>query len=277
MRGLTLGVLIGFFAVTLAMVWRWSDERSAEADQYREEPRRVVEPASDYYETDEGNIGPREEQAGEGSARRDLSGVSGDSRASGVGEAMRGLSLALDLGFEREEALALARSQAPGVLLAFFAEHTHIDAEWLHRSGLDPKLLPELYARWAAGARKQEHDSAPGDVLLSRFSPGSDGGPYRAQRSFQPQDRTVFLHYSLPEHYQPEAVLVRWIQAPDDGRPPSEALQHFDRHPLTGDPRLRQEAWMRPAEGWDPGDYRVEIFSADAELQLLASQSYRVE
>lgn len=281
MRGLLLGVLVGFSAVTLLMVWRWSGAQTAEVGPPPVEPQRVAEPdwprgierAAVQYGA---GASPKEDLAKEGTARKDFPSVSGDSYG-GAESASQGLRMALTLGFEREEALALAQGQDPAALQTFFAEHTHIDADWLHRTGLSPEILPELYARWAAGAWERERTSAPGDVLLSRFSPASDGGPYRAQHSFQSQDRAVFLHYSLPEHYQPDAVLVRWVREPADGRQPTDALQHFDRHHLTGDPQLRQEAWMRPAEGWDPGDYRVEIFSADAELQLLASQSYRVD
>lgn len=207
---------------------------------------------------------PRDEPVGEGTTRREPSGDgqrhSAASATDAVQDALTELQLALDLEFEQREALALAQSYPTDVLVAFFAEHTHIDADWLHRNGLGPEWLPRLYARWAAGAGAEERSSASGQLLLSRYTPRLDGGPYRAQRRFHPQDRTVFLHYSLPERYQPDAVLVRWVQeqSTDRGQSPGNALQHFDRHQLTGDIHQRQEAWMRPSRGWTPGDYRVE-------------------
>jgi len=274
MRGLTVSVVFVFALVSALTLVRWATSPDPQSVEQVESPAPVpgsTEPQPVHH----GAVAPtREALAAEGSDRKDSE---VEEEEATVQRALRELCLALDLGFSSEEALALAHSYAPEVLAAFFAEHSHIDADWLHRNGLSSELLPELYARWATGAAPEERSSAPGNVLLSRYTPRLDGGPYRAQQRFHPEDRTVFLHYSLPERYQSDAVLVRWVREKGAGKEQGGPLQHFDRHHLSGDIHQRQEAWMRPARGWEPGDYRVDIFSADADLQLLASESYRVD
>ncbi|WP_027329580.1 hypothetical protein [Marinimicrobium agarilyticum] len=185
-------------------------------------------------------------------------------------ETLEELRLGLAVGFTREEALALARQVELEVLAAFFEAHSHISPDWLHRSGLPPEHLRPLYARWAAGSDRKAWELAPGDVLLSRYSPRHDGGPYRIQNGFQSEDRTVYLHYTVPQDYSAASVVIRWVHEGGSG------LSHFDYHPVTTGPGQRQEAWVRPKSGWEPGTYRVEIFGTNEALPLLAARTYTV-
>lgn len=184
--------------------------------------------------------------------------------------AQQDLALGLKLGFTRKEAMALVESVELEQLEIFFRERSHIDTDWLHRNGLSRTHLRELYARWASGSAAQDTPAAPGSVMFSRFSPGQDGGPYRIQDSFRAQDRMVFVHYQVPEQYAQASVVIRWTRQDDGG------LSHFDYHPLTSDPGQRQEAWVRPLDGWEPGVYRVEVYGTEPSLPLIAQQDYEV-
>lgn len=180
------------------------------------------------------------------------------------------LALGLSMGFTREEARALANSLKPSILAEFFQQRSHIGPDWLHRQGLPKDTLVALYARWAAGATPRESESAPGDILLSRFSPRQDGGPYRVQDSFRAEDRSVFVHYTLPENYHRDSVVIRWT------RKGEQSLNHFDYHKVSAGAGQRQEAWVRPRKGWEPGVYRVEVYGVDPSLPLIAQQDYKV-
>lgn len=184
--------------------------------------------------------------------------------------AQEDLALGLTMGFTRNEALALIDSVDLAELEAFFQQRSHIDIDWLHRNGLSRTHLRELYARWASGTASQEAPDAPEALTFSRHSPRHDGGPYRIQNSFRAQDRTVFVHYQVPEQYTQASVVIRWTRQDDRG------LSHFDYHPLTSDPGQRQEAWVRPRDGWEPGVYRVEVYGTEASLPLIAQQDYEV-
>ncbi len=184
--------------------------------------------------------------------------------------AQEDLALGLTLGFTRSEALTLVENVGLEELEAFFLERSHIDTDWLHRNGLSRTHLRELYARWASGTASQEAPHVPGALMFSRYSPRQDGGPYRIQNSFRAQDRTVFVHYQVPEQYAQASVVIRWTRQDDSG------LSHFDYHPLTSDPGQRQEAWVRPGDGWEPGVYRVEVYSTEPSLPLIAQRDYEV-
>jgi len=180
------------------------------------------------------------------------------------------LSLGIALGFTREEALALIQQTDLEQLEAFFSQRSHITADWLNRQGLGVEHLRELYARWAAGTPPELAPDNPGALIFSRYRSGQDGSPFRAQNRFSAQDRTVYLHYQVPTEYQQASVIIRWAREDQPG------LSHFDYHPLTDHTGLRQEAWVRPRQGWEPGTYRVEIYGAEPSLPLIAQRDYEV-
>ncbi|WP_157960481.1 hypothetical protein [Marinimicrobium alkaliphilum] len=179
------------------------------------------------------------------------------------------LHAALSLGFSRAELRAFAAEIDTDVLNRFFARHSHIDRDWLHRQGLDASLLSELYALWGAGAGLEALAEASEPAYISRFSAERDGGTLRLQDSFRQTDRTLYLRYSVPEDYSADSVLIRWSD--DQGQ-----LRHFDWHGLTESPGLLQEAWYRPAEDWAPGHYQVEVYSVGERPRLLGGADYRV-
>lgn len=157
----------------------------------------------------------------------------------------------------------------PSALATFFEERTHMDRAWLQRNGLDEGVLPELFRMYVGSGMTPGTEQAPEPVGLSTYAL-SHGNVGVYSDVFADKNSTVFLHYTVPPDYQADAVIIRWVET--DNR----SLVHVDRHYTNATPHERQEAWIRQPEGWAPGQYRVEIFAADAELTPLAATDYRV-
>jgi hypothetical protein len=156
----------------------------------------------------------------------------------------------------------------PRALATFFERHTHISLQWLHDNGLPQELLSELYRLYALDGSTPKTAAVPAPLGLTRYASGNAGPRYR--NVFADINTTIFLHYTVPDTYNADAVIVRWLDA--DNR----SLVHLDRHYLTATVYEVQEAWIRRPKGWAPGEYRVEVFSADSALTPLAAADYRV-
>ena len=64
--------------------------------------------------------------------------------------------------------------------------------------------------------------------------------------------------------------MIRWLRT---DRP---QILLFERHPITpGD--AYSYVWLRPKDGWEPGQYQVDVYSADEEVTSLAQGRYTVE
>lgn len=179
------------------------------------------------------------------------------------------LRWAASQGLPRDAVDRILRGIHPSALVTFFEERTHIDRAWLQRNGLDESILPELFRMYADSSVTPGTEQAAEPVGLSTYALRQGGmGVYTD--SFADQNSTVFLHYTIPPDYQPDGVIIRWVDT--DNR----SLVHVDRHLLNATPHERQEAWIRQPEGWAPGNYRIEVFGADAELSPIAAIDYRV-
>ncbi len=75
-----------------------------------------------------------------------------------------------------------------------------------------------------------------------------------------------FTYHNLPH----DQVLVKWSESAENG----EVLL-FKRYPLITS-NQHHYVWFDKDAPWDPGVYRVEIFSADADLTALAAGTYTV-
>ena len=72
------------------------------------------------------------------------------------------------------------------------------------------------------------------------------------------------------DHYEQDAVMVRWFRS---DRP---QILAFERYPInSGD--AYGHVWLHPKGGWEPGQYQVDVYSADEEVTPLAQGRYAVE
>lgn len=79
----------------------------------------------------------------------------------------------------------------------------------------------------------------------------------------------IYAFFDDPD-YEGHQVVSRWYNRS------TGTLVLMDRYSVRSD-RTRDYVWGRIDGGWEPGEYQVEFYSADAELRPLASGRFRVE
>lgn len=85
---------------------------------------------------------------------------------------------------------------------------------------------------------------------------------------FRPEARKIYAVFPS-ERYDDGHVVVHWYHSDDP------ELLLFDRYLVTpGD--AFSYVWLDRPRGWEPGEYRVEVYTGDEELRALAVGSYRV-
>ena len=88
---------------------------------------------------------------------------------------------------------------------------------------------------------------------------------------FPTEQRRIYVHFNYTNLPYDE-VLVKWIQVLGNE---GEVLI-LDKRPVDKNDS-QHYIWSQPANGWDRGTYRVELFSPDDELTLLAAGNYTID
>jgi len=141
---------------------------------------------------------------------------------------------------------------------------------------LDAEEIGELKDLRAYSARLAE--IAMADVLRPEvpdaaaqrvvFGTAPDAGDGAARAPFRPEAGRIYAVFPTAGDAG-DAVMVKWYR-----RDRPEILL-FQRYPIVpGDPR--GHVWLRPAAGWEPGQYKVDVFTGDESLTPVASGHYRV-
>lgn len=95
--------------------------------------------------------------------------------------------------------------------------------------------------------------------------PDAGGG---APGPFRPDTDRIYAVFPT-EGTASDAVMVKWYRR---DRPEILLFQRYAVVP--GDPR--GHVWLSPAEGWEPGQYKVDIYTGDETMTPVASGHYRV-
>ncbi len=85
---------------------------------------------------------------------------------------------------------------------------------------------------------------------------------------FDPEDRKIYAVFPS-ERYEYGHVVVHWYHSGDP------ELLLFDRYLVKPGDEFSY-VWLERPRGWEPGEYRVEVYSGDEELRALAVGSYRI-
>lgn len=119
------------------------------------------------------------------------------------------------------------------------------------------------------------------EIAVGKEHLGGDGvAPVIFARSVDPggqnvledsafHDRNRAIYAVFPTTPRSDAVYVKW-QRSDAAEP-----LHLGRHPIDT-ARDRNHVWLEPADGWGPGTYRVEVYTADAEVTPLAVGRFEI-
>ena len=89
-----------------------------------------------------------------------------------------------------------------------------------------------------------------------------------AQTRFTPQDPRIYAVFSTAA-YEQGAVMIKWYRSD----PPRILL--FKRYPIRPG-AAHGYVWLQPKEGWEPGEYRVDVYAADEAVTRLARGRYSI-
>jgi hypothetical protein len=89
-----------------------------------------------------------------------------------------------------------------------------------------------------------------------------------ARSYFEPYQRRIYAVFPTAE-YERDAVMMKWYRS----NPPQILL--FERYPIRPGEAYGY-VWLQPKEGWEPGQYQVDIFAADEAVTRLARGHYTV-
>ena len=148
----------------------------------------------------------------------------------------------------------------------------------LNHSGLDPLWL-------------QSHGFTPGSPALERLHSLLDGqlqltSTNAKQIAFGPQGGTAqqtggaapvlsmyerYVNAALPtQELSGDSVLLRWRNASDN------TVIHLSSQALSSQENGVMPLWMHSPTNWEPGHYRVEVLTPNAELGLLAAGEFSI-
>jgi hypothetical protein len=174
------------------------------------------------------------------------------------------LRQAITTGLADEEIAALLASLDDAEVLAMFNE-TYMDLRWMQEHGIDAAARRRLAALWLSNGPSAATAPVEGTIGFR----GGSSVAVAAPAVFNAEERYVHADFARPPGYRGDAIIVRWVDLD------SRSVVSVDRHPIGA--AAAQEVWMRAAQDWKPGRYRVEVFGADAGLQPLAAASFTVQ
>lgn len=154
-------------------------------------------------------------------------------------------------------------------LTASISSLTDIAAEKVTESG-DPKAYARRLAELAMeGLLQVQSDPSPSvkNVTFSEEVVGTAGRP-TTLTNFSGDGR-ILATFPMGDYGRDE-VFVKWTRVDD----PKILL--FNHYPIKSDAETNY-VWMRPEDGWDPGEYRVDFYTADDSLTPIAGGWYVVD
>jgi hypothetical protein len=132
--------------------------------------------------------------------------------------------------------------------------------------------MPAFAARLAEVAMEDivEPGAEPtgGGRVLFTTSPETDDPASLARSRFTSQDARIYAVFPTADYAQ-GAVMIKWYRSD----PPQILL--FRRYAIRPGDRYGY-VWLRPKDGWEPGQYRVDVYAADEAVTRLARGHYSV-
>ncbi|WP_133166254.1 hypothetical protein [Marinobacter fuscus] len=152
-------------------------------------------------------------------------------------------------------------------LQQFVLNNTHLTLDDLFGYQNPTKAVRTLVDRWL---NNTGIFSGEGARLLFSARAASGTNRLNVQSKFLSLNKSLYAHYKVPDDYSKTFVYLKWTSTSDD------ALLILDKQPLTGTAPEMQQAWLRYTDGWPPGEYQVELISAEEGLSVLAAQAFEV-
>ena len=153
-------------------------------------------------------------------------------------------------------------------LLQFLLNNTHLTQDDFFSYQNPTETLRTLVERWLNDTEPFSPQDGVELLFGTRSSIGTD--QLGVLSEFSHLNPSLYAYYRVPEGYSKSFVFLKWSNTSGD------MLWQVDKQPLTGTPAELQEGWLRYSNGWPPGEYQVEVISAEEGLEVLASKSFQV-
>lgn len=154
-------------------------------------------------------------------------------------------------------------------LAASISSLTEIAPEKIEESD-DPKAYARRLAELAMeGLLQVQGTDGPTlkNVTFSEEAAGVVDGPAELTRFSG--DGRILATFPMGDYGQDE-VFVKWTRVDDP------KIMLFNHYPIKANADTNY-VWMRPKEGWDPGEYRVDFYTADDTLTPIAGGWYMID
>jgi len=146
---------------------------------------------------------------------------------------------------------------------------TKLKVEEIQEVG-DLRVFANRFAEIAMNGMVTGSEAAPVGVDTVEFGTGAShaDGPTGPADGFSPDEPRIYAVFPT-SHYDKRWVMVRWW------RPDGPEVFLLQRYQVSMTGRY-SFVWRKRPQGWDPGSYEVEVYSANDELTPLAWGRYSV-
>ncbi len=155
-------------------------------------------------------------------------------------------------------------------LIASVSSFTDISPEKFKNSA-DPKALAQRLAQLAIEGLLHvgpETAQAAGVIFTDGLVPPVDGEVPAGVRKIS-GDGPVLASFPMGS-YENDEVFVKWTRVDDP------KIMLFNHYPIRPEEDFNY-VWLSPKEGWEPGEYQVNFYSADDTLTPLAEGRYVID
>ncbi|MCS5635797.1 MAG: hypothetical protein NZ990_04715 [Myxococcota bacterium] len=265
MRGSKLrwAVIVLFFATGLILGWWTASDREPAHDA----SRASRSPDLHSGEAEPGSEPPRDVSEDEALSRSLLEALVNENLGASQGELAR--LLGRFSGDPGEIAGVIIDSMSEQELISSITSFTDISPEKIQDSP-DPHAYANRLVELAMEELVRQPSSEMNEAERVHFSERSASEEERQGEltTFAGNDR-ILARFPM-KGYQGSEVFVKWTRVDDP------QIMLFNHYPIKPDAAFNY-VWLEPKNGWEPGDYQVNFYTADDRLIPLATGRYTID
>lgn len=151
--------------------------------------------------------------------------------------------------------------------LNYFTSQSKISKEWLYIHGFDePRVLAKIKLLLDGRTEPAGQPSNKLYITPSESAINTDNSTPR----MSPSERFIHAHLVLGTEHFNGSVIVRWRNLSD-----RQVIELSSQELPTNQTEIIK-LWLFRTQDWQPGNYRLEVFQANQNLQLLASSDFSI-
>ena len=163
----------------------------------------------------------------------------------------------------QEVAGVIIDAMSDAELVASLSSFTDISPEKL-KSSSDPKALAHRLVDLAMESLVQLPNSGDSGAQGVYFSEALVEDPLQESSTRFTGDERILANFAMGD-YRGKEIFVKWTRVDDP------KIMLFNHYPIRAE-RDFNHVWLRPDEGWDPGEYQVNFYTADDSLAPTSSR-----